>query len=151
MQTIKRPRASLVMCFICCILAIVGILVVSAFLPHIVSVYSKNITDLADPPLIIAVLYVALAVALAVVILLICLLNVVRTGRVFTAVSSYLVTAIAWLVIAEGFVFAALGFLDIQSAFGVFFVAITMGLCLMVVRTVLKDAAALKEENDATI
>ncbi len=151
MKTVKRPRLSLVMCFICCVFAIVGIAVVSAILPRIVFFYANGMPDLTHPIGIIIVLYIALAVALAVVILLMRLLTVVRTGRVFTPVSSRLVEAIAWLVIAEGFVFAVLGLLAIQIAFGVFFVAITMGLCLMVVRTVLKDAAALKEENDGTI
>ena len=151
MQTVNRPRLSLILCRICCILAIVGIFAVAAILPYIVNYYVMGMPDLSHPVAITAVLYVALAVALAVVILLLRLLGVVRAGLVFTPASSRLVEAIAWLVIAEGFVFAVLGFLDIQIAFGVFFVAVTMGLCLMVVRTVLKDAAALKEENDGTI
>lgn len=151
MKDIKRPRLSLVMCFVCCILALLGIGVVSVFLPGIVYFYADGMPDLTRPVPIIITLYVALAVAAAVVVLLLRLLGVVRAGQVFTPISSRLVEAIAWLVIAEGFVFAVLGLLAIQIAFGVFFVAVTMGLCLMVVRTVLKDAAALKEENDGTI
>ena len=96
-------------------------------------------------------LYVALVIALAVVCLLIYLLHIVRTDRVFTLISSRLVLAIACLVITEGLVFGLLGMLCFPLAYAICFVAITMGLCLAVVRTVLKDAAALKEENDGTI
>ena len=151
MKTIKRPYMSLIMCFVCCILAIIGIITVSVAVPRIVDYYDDIMPDMTHPTFVLVILYVALAIALATVILLLRLLGVVRAGLVFTPISSRLVEAIAWLVIAEGFVFAVLGFLDIQIAFGVFFVAVTMGLCLMVVRTVLKDAAALKEENDGTI
>lgn len=151
MKTIKRPYMSLIMCFVCCILAIIGIITVSVAVPRIVDYYDDIMPDMTHPTFVLVILYVALAIALATVILLLRLLGVVRAGLIFTPISSRLVEAIAWLVIAEGFVFAVLGFLDIQIAFGVFFVAVTMGLCLMVVRTVLKDAAALKEENDGTI
>ena len=59
--------------------------------------------------------------------------------------------AIACLVVAEGFIFGVIGLLYFPLADAIGFVSVTMGLCLMVVRTVLKDAAALKEENDGTI
>ena len=153
MNPIKRPRLSLILSFVCSILALVGILGVAVMLPRILTHYVTRFVPAAMEKfgLILAILYLALAIALAVVCLLLWLLRIVRTDRVFTRISSRLVLAIACLVITEGLVFGALGLLCFPLAFAICFVAITMGLCLAVVRTVLKDAAALKEENDGTI
>jgi hypothetical protein len=153
MQPIKRPCLSLLLSFICSILALGGIGGVSLFLPRIMEHYiTRFVPGVMDQyALILAILYVALAIALAVVCLLLYLLHIVRTDRVFTLISSRLVLAIACLVITEGLVFGVLGVLYFPLAYAICFVAITMGLCLAVVRTVLKDAAALKEENDGTI
>ena len=153
MQPIKRPRLSLLLSFICSILALVWIGGVSLFLPRIMEHYiTRFVPGVMDQyARILAILYVALAIALAVVCLLLCLLHIVRSDRVFTLISSRLVLAIACLVICEGLVFGVLGVLYFPLAYAICFVAITMGLCLAVVRTVLKDAAALKEENDGTI
>ena len=93
---------------------------------------------------------VGMAIAAAVLVLLICLLRVCRKGSVFTPVSGRLVLAIALLVIAEGGVFALLG-LVYRPALAITVVAVTMGLCFTVVSQVLREAAALKEENDGTI
>ena len=153
MQPIKRPRLSLFLSFICSILALMGIGGVMVFLPRILKHYVTRFVPSAMDryALLLAILYVALAIALAVVCLLLYLLHIVRTDRVFTLISSRLVLAIACLVITEGLVFGLLGMLCFPLAYAICFVAITMGLCLAVVRTVLKDAAALKEENDGTI
>ena len=153
MQALKRPHLSLILSTILCILALVCMSGVTVLLPRIMTHYvSRFVPTLMDQfGLILAILYVALGVALAVVALLLRLLWVVRTGRVFTLVSSRLVMAIACLVVAEGFVFGVMGLLYFPLAYAIGFVSVTMGLCLMVVRTVLKDAAALKEENDGTI
>ena len=153
MRALKRPHLSLILSTILCILALVCMSGVTVLLPRIMTHYVTHfVPSLMDQfGLIMAILYVALGVALAVVALLLRLLWVVRTGRVFTMVSSRLVMAIACLVVAEGLVFGILGMMYFPLAYAVCFVAVTMGLCLMVVRTVLKDAAALKEENDGTI
>ena len=83
-------------------------------------------------------------------VLLILLLRVAHKGSIFTPVSGRLVLAIALLVIAEGGVFALLG-LVYRPALAITVVAVTMGLCFTVVSQVLREAAALKEENDGTI
>ena len=153
MEEMKRPHLSLILSTILCIAALIGMSGAAILLPHIMTHYVAHFVPAAMERfwLIVAILYVALAVALAVVVLLLRLLRVVWTGRVFTMVSSRLVMAIACLVVAEGLVFGILGMMYFPLAYAVCFVAVTMGLCLMVVRTVLKDAAALKEENDGTI
>lgn len=153
MRVLKRPHLSLILSTILCILALVCMSGVTILLPRIMTHYvSRFVPTLMDQfGLILTILYVALAVALAVVVLLLLLLRVVWTGRVFTMVSSRLVMAIACLVVAEGLVFGVLGILLFPLAYAICFVSVTMGLCLMVVRSVLKEAAALKEENDGTI
>ena len=153
MEEMKRPHLSLILSTVLCIAALIGMSGAAILLPRIMTHYVTHFVPAAMERfwLIVAILYVALAVALAVVVLLLRLLRVVWTGRVFTMVSSRLVMAIACLVVAEGLVFGILGMMYFPLAYAVCFVAVTMGLCLMVVRTVLKDAAALKEENDGTI
>ena len=153
MEEMKRPHLSLILSTVLCIAALIGMSGAAILLPRIMTHYVAHFVPAAMERfwLIVAILYVALAVALAVVVLLLRLLRVVWTGRVFTMVSSRLVMAIACLVVAEGLVFGILGMMYFPLAYAVCFVAVTMGLCLMVVRTVLKDAAALKEENDGTI
>ena len=153
MEEMKRPHLSLILSTVLCIAALIGMSGAAILLPRIMTHYVTHFVPTAMERfwLIVAILYAALAVALAVVVLLLRLLRVVWTGRVFTMVSSRLVMAIACLVVAEGLVFGILGMMYFPLAYAVCFVAVTMGLCLMVVRTVLKDAAALKEENDGTI
>ena len=153
MEEMKRPHLSLILSTVLCIAALIGMSGAAILLPRIMTHYVTHFVPAAMERfwLIVAILYTALAVALAVVVLLLRLLRVVWTGRVFTMVSSRLVMAIACLVVAEGLVFGILGMMYFPLAYAVCFVAVTMGLCLMVVRTVLKDAAALKEENDGTI
>ena len=153
MKTVKHPRLSLWLSFLCCVIALLGLSGIALLLPRIMKHYvSRFVPSVMEQfGLILAILYMALAIALAVVILLMYLLNVVRMGRVFTLISSRLVLTIACLVISEGLVFGVLGMLFFPLAYVICFVAVTMGLCLAVVRTVLKDAAAIKEENDGTI
>jgi hypothetical protein len=122
MQPIKRPRLSLLLSFICSILALGGIGGVSLFLPRIMEHYiTRFVPGVMDQyALILAILYVALAIALAVVCLLLYLLHIVRTDRVFTLISSRLVLAIACLVITEGLVFGLLGMLCFPLAYAIF-------------------------------
>ena len=137
----RKPSLSLILSFAACVLCLIAIPAVMICLP---STATKDIT------FIIAMLYVGMTIAAAVLVLLICLLRVCRKGSIFTPVSGRLVLAIALLVIAEGGVFALLG-LVYRPALAITVVAVTMGLCFTVVSQVLREAAALKEENDGTI
>ena len=152
MRALKRPHLSLILSFAACVLCLIAIPVVMIRLPSTAIRYLSEHEPILmeDITFIIAMLYVGMAIAAAVLVLLICLLRVCRKGSVFTPVSGRLVLAIALLVIAEGGVFALLG-LVYRPALAITVVAFTMGLCFTVVSQVLREAAALKEENDGTI
>jgi membrane-anchored protein YejM (alkaline phosphatase superfamily) len=150
-----RRRTALAISFGLCYIALASILLVALFLNRLLSWYAKQYTSngslyMSKPGMVLILLYLCLAVAAAVLICLLALLFHVRDGRIFTSVSCSLVTAIAWLVIAEGGLFALVG-LAFPLSFGVAYVSVTIGLCLLVVRGILKDATQLKEENDQTI
>lgn len=152
MSKARKPRLSLILSFAACILCLCAIPIVSVRLPHTAVKYLSEHEPvlMENIVFIIAMLYIGMAVAAAVLVLLICLLRVARGGSIFTPVSGRLVLAIALLVIAEGGVFALLG-LVYRPALAITVVAVTMGLCFTVVSQVLREAAALKEENDGTI
>lgn len=148
----KKYGASLVLSAVACCLCLLGAVALAAILPWGATTYLSD----HEPRLmehityIVTMLYAAIAVAVAVLTLLLLLLRVVHRGQIFTPVSSRLVTVIALLVILEGIVFGLLG-LVYPPAAAVTFVAVTMGLCFLVVSRVLHEAAAIKSENDATI
>ena len=147
----RKPRLSMLLSFAACVLCLVAIPAVMICLPTTAVRYLSEHEPILmeDIIFIIAMLYVGMTVAAAVLVLLI-LLRVAYKGSIFTPVSGRLVLAIALLVIAEGGVFALLG-LVYRPALAITVVAVTMGLCFTVVSQVLREAAALKEENDGTI
>ena len=147
-----KPRLSMILSFTACLLCLIAIPVVMIRLPTVSTRYLSEHEPILmeDITFIIAMLYVGMTVAAAVLVLLILLLRVSHKGSIFTPVSGRLVLAIALLVIAEGGVFALLG-LVYRPALAITVVAVTMGLCFIVVSQVLRDAAVLKEENDGTI
>ena len=148
----RKPRLSLILSFAACVLCLAAIPAVMICLPTTAVRYLSEHEPILmeDIVFIIAMLYLGMTVAAAVLVLLICLLRVAHKGSIFTPVSGRLVLAIALLVIAEGGVFALLG-LVYRPALAITVVAVTMGLCFTVVSQVLREAAALKEENDGTI
>ncbi len=152
MSQAHRPRLSLILSFIACVLCLAAIPAVMICLPSTATKYLSEHEPvlMEDITFIIAMLYVGMVIAAAVLVLLILLLRVSHKGSIFTPVSGRLVLAIALLVIAEGGVFALLG-LVYRPALAITVVAFTMGLCFTVVSQVLREAAALKEENDGTI
>ena len=148
----RKPRLSLILSFAACVLCLIAIPAVMICLPSTAVKYLSEHEPILmeDITFIIAMLYIGMAIAAAVLVLLILLLRVAYKGSIFTPVSGRLVLAIALLVIAEGGVFALLG-LVYRPALAITVVAVTMGLCFTVVSQVLREAAALKEENDGTI
>ena len=147
-----KPRLSMILSFVACVLCLVSIPVLMIILPGTATRYLSRHEPILmeDIVFIIAMLYVGMIVAAAVLVLLILLLRVAHKGSIFTPISGRLVFSIALLVIAEGGVFALLG-LVYRPAFAITVVAVTMGLCFTVVSQVLREAALLKEENDGTI
>lgn len=152
MSSHKKYGISLILSAIACCLCLLGAVVLAAILPWGATAYLSEHEPrlMAHITYIIVMMYVAIAVAVAVLVLLLLLLRIVHSEQVFTPVSGRLVTAIALLVILEGLVFGLLG-LVYPPAAAVMFVAVTMGLCFLVVSRVLTEATAIKSENDATI
>lgn len=152
MSPVRKPRLSMILSMTACILCLIAIPVVMIRLSPMATKYlaEHEAALLDDIGFIIAMLYVGMTIAAAVLVLLILLLRVAHKGSIFTPISGRLVFSIAMLVIAEGGVFALLG-LVYRPALAITVVAVTMGLCFTVVSQVLREAAALKEENDGTI
>ncbi len=99
---------------------------------------------------IMAVSYGLLGVCGLADVLLFALLLRVRKGLVFTAKSASLIRSVSWCGIALGLLFGVLGIyfeLSLAMAFAGFF----LGLCLRVVKNVIEEATAIKEENDLTV
>ena len=152
MTQARKPRLSMILSFAACLLCLVAIPAVMILLPGTATKYLSEHEPILmeDITFILIMLYVGMVIAAAVLVLLILLLRVAHKGSIFAPVSGRLVFSIALLVIAEGGVFALLG-LVYRPALAITIVAVTMGLCFTVVSQVLREAAALKEENDGTI
>ena len=78
------------------------------------------------------------------------LLRLVEQGDVFTDGSVSCLRGVSWCCIAAGVLFALLG-LYFPLALAVAFVAVFVGLCLRVVKNVLREAVVIKSENDLTV
>ncbi len=152
MRSTKKIPLSLILSFAACIICLGWITVAFFRLPatvtHYLTTHEPELT--AHIPFIIAMLYVGMTVAAVVLVLLVLLLRSTRRGLIFMPISGRLVFAIGCLVIAEGGVFALLGTVYLP-ALAITVVAVTMGLCFMVVSHVLREAAVIKDENDGTI
>ncbi len=148
----RKISVALVLSAVLCILCLVLVPIICIFLPSVVSTYltEHEPTLMQHITLILTVYYVAAAVATAVLLLLLALLRVTYRGEVFTPVSGRLVYVIASLVIAEGGVIAVLGTVY-PPVLMLTVVAVVLGLCLLVVGNVFRQAAEIKAENDATI
>lgn len=154
-DTHTTHRPALTLSFLFCGIALIGIFCGTIFLHPLLKAYADLSTYTSVGPLsrhaaVLILLYLCLAVAASAVVCLLCLLLKVKHGRVFTKEVCRLVSIIAGLVMAEGGLFALVG-ITFPLSFAITFVAITIGLCLLVARGILKDAIHFKEENDATI
>ncbi len=74
----------------------------------------------------------------------------VRKGIVFTDATVICFRRISWCCVLASVLFAVLG-IWFTISFGVAFMAFFVGLCLRVVKNVLEEANAIKDENDLTI
>lgn len=152
MKSPSKRRPALTASFILCYLALGMAAAVAVFLPKLL-IYFMDPNDAEKKvrhALIIAGLYTAIVIAVVVVCLLLRLLTLVKRGTMFVPAVVRLVSAIAWLVIAVGLLFIPMAFF-FPLLFACAYVAVTVGMCILVVCGVLKDAVALKEENDGTI
>ncbi len=100
------------------------------------------------PILIFGYLIVA-SMALADVLLVSLLLHV-KNDKVFSEGSVARIRGISWCCFAMGVCFAALG-IWFQLSLLAAVAAVFLGLCLRVVKNVIEQATAIKEENDFTV
>lgn len=78
------------------------------------------------------------------------LLNHVKSGNVFTGNSVSCIRGISWCAFALCVIFALLG-IYFYISFFIAFACLFFGLCLRVVKNVIEEATAIKNENDFTI
>ena len=150
----NKSRPARTLSFILCYIALGGVALLSVFLypllKHYVFEYSVKPELSEHMGIMLVLLYVALAIAAVTIISLLRLLTVVKRGQIFSEISLKLVTVIGCFVIAEALPLAAMGCFFLLSL-AVAYVSATIGLCLLVVRGILKEAIDIKSENDATI
>lgn len=143
---------TIVICIIC-LIAVAGLAVALPFItndflrteyPQIVEEHYVSI---------LVTLYVALIPATAALISLLRLLSLVRRESVFTSEAVALLRMISWCCFAEIPVFAVctVFFLFFAVSLALAFAALFMGLILRVVKNVIEEAVALKNENDFTV
>ena len=74
----------------------------------------------------------------------------VRSGKVFTEKTVALIRLISWCCFPIAVIFGVLG-VWFTVSFGVAFMAFFVGICLLVVKNVIEEATAIKQENDLTV
>ena len=83
---------------------------------------------------------------------LVLLLNNVRSGAIFTSASVGYLRVISWASILAGVLAIPLCFLiEWNLLLPVAFVGLFLGVVLRVVKNVIEEGTAIKEENDSTI
>ena len=143
-----------------CIAAVFFVLLLAcaALLPLIVSplVAYANESSLLPPlfpasqaPMLILAYLVVATMMLADVLLVVLLLHVKRE-EVFCARAVSLIRRISWCCFLLGVWFAAIG-VWFQLSLVAAVAALFLGLCLRVVKNVIEQAIAIKEENDFTV
>lgn len=111
---------------------------------------SRQAVSATGRSIVLIVAYAILAVGALADGLLFALLLRVRSGRVFTDRSVALIRGVSWCGILLGVLFALLG-VYFQLAWIVAFAGIFLGLCVRVVKNVIEEATAIKQENDLTV
>ena len=99
---------------------------------------------------VLVVSYLMLAVAGEAVVLLFAMLIVILRGEVFSVAVIRLLLAVALCCFLEAVLFLPLG-ASVTVAFGVSAIALFIGVCLLVVRSVIAEALRIKAENDLTV
>ena len=99
---------------------------------------------------VLGLAYAMVAVAVAAILLLMRLLRTVSRGNVFSTQANRLLSAVSACCFGEGLLFAVTG-IWFQLSFGVTLAVCFIGLCLLVVSNVIREACRLKSENDLTI
>lgn len=130
-----------------------GLLVLTVMMPYVLKAYIKTTERmylLNSYGVILTLFYGAIVFAITAIAALILLLLYVRGGNVFSANSVSCLRVISWACMSECVVFAALSFYFILALL-ISAAALFMCLLLRVVKNVIEEATAIKNENDMTI
>ena len=90
-------------------------------------------------------------IALGADISLFILLKNILDGKVFEEVNVGMLRIISWCCIAEGIIFTCYGIFGFYISYCVAFAAVFIGVILRVVKNVMEEAGAIKNENDLTV
>lgn len=94
--------------------------------------------------------YLALVLAAAWLVLVFMLLRLVFRKQIFTKTAVALLRGISWCLLFIGVIFCAVSFATLISLL-IGFVSLFFALCIRVIKNVLEEAVAIKEENDLTV
>ena len=130
---------------------IVSCFFVPALINKVISMSDyENVISSLEKALMITDVYVIIAVGAFAVILMFLLLARVKNKVIFSRLTSKLLLYISLCCFAEGVLGGLLAFrflVLICASIAAFF----LGLCFLVVKNVLEEATAIKEENDFTV
>lgn len=162
MQLIPRVsrRFSTSLSYALTILLFPILIAVTVFMPKILRLYVQVVytPEMAMSPNLLEkipvglwiVIYVGIALAFAADGAMFVLLNRVRRELVFTEYSVLCLRMLSWCCMGEAVCFLYVG-LYFRFSFAVAFAAFFIGVALRVVKNVIEEAAAIKNENDFTI
>lgn len=156
---LKIPRKiSLILSLIIAILFLLTCMLGIIIMPKLVemlinlpdNIGSRELISMSERSLILVISYVILLITILAVVMMIVLLMRVYVGNVFTDKSVALIRWVSWCCFGLCVSFGILG-LYFQLSIIVALAAIFLGLCLRVVKNVIEEATAIKEENDLTV
>ena len=143
---------------VACICILAAIVLICAYLPPVVSamidipdqIGNRNELDAAGRQWILIDAYAMLALAAVCDALVIALLAKVIRKREHTKSFGSLLLCIAICCFGEAFL-AILLIAQFQMVLFVVFIALALGLCMLIVRHLLAQAAEIKQENELTV
>lgn len=143
---------------IACVCILAAIVLICAYLPPVVSamidipdqIGNRNELDAVGRQWILIDAYAMLALAAVCDALIIALLTKVMRKREHTKSFGTLLLCVAICCFGEAFL-AILLITQFQMVLFVVFIALALGLCMLIVRHLLAQAAEIKQENELTV
>lgn len=151
----KKTGVSVVISFVLAAAVLVFLAVLTFGVPHILDSYISFVGrgdyfNEANRSVVMAIIYAILVPAYVADLSLCVLLALVRRRAVFTSVSSRLIFIISVCCFVEVVLFGVLSAFFALSAV-IAFAALFLGIVLLVVKNVIEEGSAIKNENDFTV
>ena len=151
-------KFSLVLSTILASLLLIALAVLCFLLPYVVEslcgtrdlIGNRARMTAAQRYIVLGISYSMVAVAAGAILVMLKLLRTVGRGEVFSPITNKLISAVSLCCFGEAFLFALTG-IWFQLSFGVTLGLCFVGLCLLIVSNVIREAIRLKAENDLTI